>query len=189
VECDHITPHELPPKIRASSTYAEFMSYFGNNCPEKSVIIIKAVKRTKNVAPKDALTVEVNEQEIDGKGIEVRQGEKIKFQIGTENIRQNHSTHLTIANRYMDEFRYVQEYCLPEIINRKLTNGDRTIRAWVIGCSTGEEARTFVRIFRDAFADHPQWGNLTDWDIQAIGTDFNSDVLNQARGHDGFWLA
>ncbi|MFC1658665.1 signal peptidase I [Candidatus Omnitrophota bacterium] len=93
---------------------------------------------------------------------------------------------ITIANRFMEEFGYLQKHCIPELINRKLTNGNRAIRIWVIGCSTGEEARTFVRMLRDAFADNPPWGSLSDWKIEVIGTDFNPDALRQAGEHDGF---
>jgi len=65
---------------------------------------------------------------------------------------------------------------LPELFAR--TAPDRRFRAWVAGCSTGEEAFSLAMVFmetRDRFADH---GAST---LQIFASDLNADAIAFAR--------
>jgi chemotaxis protein methyltransferase CheR len=66
------------------------------------------------------------------------------------------------------------EEILPELKTRKLAAGDRRIRIWSAGCSTGEEPYTLAMLI----LDRPE---LKDWQIDIIGTDISQRVLQIAR--------
>jgi len=66
------------------------------------------------------------------------------------------------------------EEILPELKARKEASGDRRIRIWSAGCSTGEEPYTLAMLVLDS----PE---LKDWQIDIIGTDISQRVLQIAR--------
>ena len=63
---------------------------------------------------------------------------------------------------------------LPEIRRRKLATGDRRLRIWSAGCSTGEEPYTIAMLL----LEQP---DFADWQIDIIGTDISQRVLQVAR--------
>lgn len=63
---------------------------------------------------------------------------------------------------------------IPELILVKSARGDRTLRIWSAGCSTGEEPYTIAMLLRDMPA-------LRGWKIEIIGTDISQRVLQHAR--------
>jgi len=63
---------------------------------------------------------------------------------------------------------------IPELIKVKSARGDRTLRIWSAGCSTGEEPYTIAMLLRDIPA-------LRGWKIEIIGTDISQRVLQHAR--------
>jgi chemotaxis protein methyltransferase CheR len=63
---------------------------------------------------------------------------------------------------------------LPEIRKRKEREGDRRLRIWSAGCSTGEEPYTLAMLL----LEQP---GFTDWQIDIIGTDISQRVLQIAR--------
>lgn len=63
---------------------------------------------------------------------------------------------------------------LPEIIKRKEKEGDRRLRIWSAGCSTGEEPYTIAMLL----LEQPE---LKDWQLEVIGTDISHRVLQIAR--------
>jgi len=63
---------------------------------------------------------------------------------------------------------------IPELIRVKSGRGDRTLRIWSAGCSTGEEPYTIAMLLRDIPA-------LRGWKIEIIGTDISQRVLQHAR--------
>nr|WP_298036819.1 protein-glutamate O-methyltransferase CheR [uncultured Desulfuromonas sp.] len=63
---------------------------------------------------------------------------------------------------------------LPEIRRRKETLGEKRLRIWSAGCSTGEEPYTIAMLLLDDPSFH-------DWQIEIVGTDISQRVLQLAR--------
>lgn len=63
---------------------------------------------------------------------------------------------------------------LPELKTVKEKRGDRTIRIWSAGCSTGEEPYTIAMLMMEM-------GGFKDWKIEIVGTDISHRVLQHAR--------
>jgi chemotaxis protein methyltransferase CheR len=66
------------------------------------------------------------------------------------------------------------EEVIPELIRVKSARGNRILRIWSAGCSTGEEPYTIAMLLRDMPA-------LQGWKIEIIGTDISQRVLQHAR--------
>jgi chemotaxis protein methyltransferase CheR len=83
---------------------------------------------------------------------------------------------LTIGETYFarnpPQIRALAELVLPSLLAR----GDRRIRIWCAGCSTGEEPYTVALLLAKLL---PAGG--TGWDVRVIGTDINSGALAAAR--------
>jgi len=71
---------------------------------------------------------------------------------------------------------YLQEQVLPRMIRAK--THDNLLRAWVAGCSSGEEAYTLAMIFHEAL-DHAKPANRID--LQIFATDLDPDAIAKAR--------
>ncbi|WP_022849676.1 CheR family methyltransferase [Limisalsivibrio acetivorans] len=67
------------------------------------------------------------------------------------------------------------EFCLQEIADKKAAEGDRTIRIWSAGCSSGEEPYTLAIITREML-DSPD-----DWNIEVVATDIDQTALDKGR--------
>jgi chemotaxis protein methyltransferase CheR len=67
------------------------------------------------------------------------------------------------------------EYALQEIAEAKLAKGDKTLRIWSAGCSTGEEPYTLAIIVRELL-DNPE-----EWDIEIVASDIDEIVLERAK--------
>jgi chemotaxis protein methyltransferase CheR len=63
---------------------------------------------------------------------------------------------------------------LPEIMQRKRGTGDRSLRIWSAGCSSGEEPYTIAMLM----LQNPE---LRRWDIEIVGTDISKEILSMAR--------
>ncbi len=63
---------------------------------------------------------------------------------------------------------------LPEIRAKKEQEGERRLRIWSAGCSSGEEPYTLAMLLLDMPA-------FQGWQIEIIGTDISQRVLNLAR--------
>lgn len=66
------------------------------------------------------------------------------------------------------------EDILPEIMQKKRGTGDRSLRIWSAGCSSGEEPYTIAMLI----LQNPE---LRRWDVEIIGTDISKQVLVTAR--------
>ena len=70
----------------------------------------------------------------------------------------------------------IKESILPDMFN-ELPNG-HVFRAWIPGCSTGEEAYSLAMIFIEAYEKIKQEKNFT---MQIFATDLDSDAIEIAR--------
>lgn len=66
------------------------------------------------------------------------------------------------------------EHCLAEIVEKKAAAGDKRLRIWSAGCSTGEEPYTLAIIVREMMDD------IADWDIEITASDIDDNVLEKA---------
>ncbi|MGD0341467.1 MAG: CheR family methyltransferase [Bacteroidales bacterium] len=95
------------------------------------------------------------------------------------------ASHLTISETYFwrepQVFSALTDYILPELIKSK-KKGERSIRIWSAGCSTGEEPYSI------AIALHKTIPNIEDWNITILATDINPRALSKAvSGIYGAW--
>jgi chemotaxis protein methyltransferase CheR len=84
---------------------------------------------------------------------------------------------ITISRFYRDKaiFDFIGAAVLPALVRRAETRGEREVRAWSVGCASGEEPYTLALIWR--FAPHPPRGCT----LRILGTDVNPGVLTRAR--------
>ncbi len=72
------------------------------------------------------------------------------------------------------QLRSFTEEILPEIRARKEQRGERKLRIWSAGCSSGEEPYTLAMLL----LDDP---SFRGWQIEIVGTDISQKVLQIAR--------
>ena len=73
-------------------------------------------------------------------------------------------------------WEYLSETVLPDLLARR--KGDHALRAWVIGCSTGEEAYSLAMVFREVIERSPQPHAFT---LQIFASDLSADAIATAR--------
>jgi chemotaxis protein methyltransferase CheR len=85
---------------------------------------------------------------------------------------------LTVNETYFfREFHTLEafaEHCLQEIAAEKAAKGDKTLRIWSAGCSTGEEPYTLAIIVKEML------DNFSEWDVEIVASDIDEIVLNKA---------
>jgi two-component system, chemotaxis family, CheB/CheR fusion protein len=75
-----------------------------------------------------------------------------------------------------DAWDELRTNAIPALVATRPSGG--TIRAWVAGCSTGEEAYSLAIVFREALeALNPQG----TWKLQIFATDLDKDAIDKAR--------
>ena len=84
------------------------------------------------------------------------------------------TTNETYFFRESFQLRAFAEEVVPEIRAEKEKKGDRSIRIWSAGCSSGEEPYTIAMLLLEM--KFPQ-----DWRLEVIGADISQRVLQQAR--------
>lgn len=73
------------------------------------------------------------------------------------------------------QLRAFQEEILPAMLRRKQAQGERRLRFWSAGCSSGEEPYTLSMILREHLPE------IERWNISVVGTDINTLALQRAR--------
>jgi two-component system CheB/CheR fusion protein len=73
-------------------------------------------------------------------------------------------------------WHHLLESTLPELLAR--ANGRKKFRAWVVGCSTGEEAYSLAMVFTEAVQRLPEH---SDCSLQIFASDLSSDAIAKAR--------
>jgi len=81
------------------------------------------------------------------------------------------TTNETYMFREYDQLQAFANYCLPEVLSAKQARGERSLRIWSAGCSSGEEAYTLAMIVQDVF---PQ---AQSWDCEIVATDIDENML------------
>lgn len=73
-------------------------------------------------------------------------------------------------------WQYMRDTAIPALLARRAT--ETKLRAWVVGCSTGEEAYTLAMVFAEAVRDHPEH---RDCSLQIFASDLSPDAIAAAR--------
>ena len=76
--------------------------------------------------------------------------------------------------RDKDPFKKLNNLVIPDLVNKKTK--DNTIRIWVIGCSTGEEAYTIAILLKDYMKKEGK-----NKKVMIFATDPNADAIKKAR--------
>jgi chemotaxis protein methyltransferase CheR len=86
------------------------------------------------------------------------------------------TTNETYMFREYDQLQAFANHCLPEVLSAKQARGQRTLRIWSAGCSSGEEPYTLAMIVQDVF---PQ---AQSWDCEIVATDIDENMLQRVAG-------
>src|SRR5215470_16316902 len=84
------------------------------------------------------------------------------------------ATNETYFFRTAAHFAALKNYLLPELIEKKKSQGARTLRIWSAGCSTGEEPYSIAILLVEHFPE------LLSWDVKILATDIDFDALECA---------
>lgn len=84
---------------------------------------------------------------------------------------------ITISRFYRDKavFDFIGAVVLPELVRAAAARDECSVRAWSVGCASGEEPYTLALIWH--FAMHPPPHCM----LRVLGTDVGSAVLSRAR--------
>ncbi len=81
-----------------------------------------------------------------------------------------------------EEWIRLRDVAIPALLTDSQPN--RELRAWVVGCSTGEEAYSLAIVFKEAMEQSKWQGRFT---LQIFATDLDKDAIDRAR--QGFYPA
>jgi len=85
------------------------------------------------------------------------------------------TTNETYMFREYDQLQAWANCCLPEVLSAKQDRGNKTLRIWCAGCSSGEEAYTLAMILQEVF---PQ---AQSWDCKIVATDIDENMLRKTE--------
>ncbi|HTM63029.1 MAG TPA: CheR family methyltransferase [Gammaproteobacteria bacterium] len=84
---------------------------------------------------------------------------------------------ITIGETYFfrdkQQVKLLNDVVLPKIIKKKIESGERVIRVWSAGCSSGEEIYTIVMLLQELLPD------IDNWQCYLLASDINIDVLKK----------
>jgi chemotaxis protein methyltransferase CheR len=83
------------------------------------------------------------------------------------------TTNETYMFREYDQLQGFANHCLPEVLSAKQDRGEKSLRIWCAGCSSGEEAYTLAMIVQEVF---PQ---SQSWDCKIVATDIDENMLRK----------
>ncbi len=82
------------------------------------------------------------------------------------------TTNLTSFFRENHHFEYLTNTLIPELLSNQA--GQKQLRIWSSGCSTGEEPYSIAMALKEALASHPEY------DVKLLATDLDTNVLDTA---------
>lgn len=85
------------------------------------------------------------------------------------------TTNLTAFFREAHHFDYLRDRVLPEVRRRADAGGERRLRIWSAGCSSGQEPYTLAMVTAAAFPD------LRAWDARILATDIDTRMVATAK--------
>ncbi len=85
------------------------------------------------------------------------------------------TTNETYMFREYEQLQAFANHCLPEVLAAKHARGDKTLRIWSAGCSSGEEPYTLAMIVQEVF---PQ---VSTWTCEIVATDVDENMLRRTR--------
>ena len=88
--------------------------------------------------------------------------------------------HETYFFRHPDQLRLIAEVLLPRLLQRRLDSGQREVRVWCAGCSSGEEVYTLALLLQTAISASAL-PSLAAWNATVLGTDLSAQTLQLAR--------
>lgn len=83
------------------------------------------------------------------------------------------TTNETYMFREYDQLQAFANHCLPEVLSAKQARGEKTLRIWSAGCSSGEEPYTLAMILQEVF---PQ---AQSWECEITATDVDENMLRK----------
>lgn len=84
------------------------------------------------------------------------------------------TTNETYFFRESFQLKAFTDEIIPALRETKMKSGDRTLRIWSAGCSSGEEPYTIAMLLLDM-------GGFAGWNVEIVGTDISQRVIQQAR--------
>lgn len=84
------------------------------------------------------------------------------------------TTNETYFFREAFQLKAFTDEIIPALREMKMKSGDRTLRIWSAGCSSGEEPYTIAMLLLEM-------GGFAGWQVEIIGTDICQRVIQQAR--------
>ena len=83
-----------------------------------------------------------------------------------------------VTSFFRDPAAWVQlrDNAIPQLLSAH--SSGQTLRAWVTGCSSGEEAYSLAMVFKEAVEDYKPKGHHT---LQIFATDLDHDAIDRAR--------
>jgi chemotaxis protein methyltransferase CheR len=86
------------------------------------------------------------------------------------------TTNETSFFRSPPQIQAFQEKALPEIMQCRLERGEKILRLWSAGCSTGDEPYTMGIVMKEILED-----KLSEWDVKIFASDISEKALKSAR--------
>jgi len=86
------------------------------------------------------------------------------------------TTNETYFFRTPAHFEALKNYLIPELVERRKSRGEKTLRIWSAGCSTGEEPYSLAILLFEHFPEL-----LLPWEIEILATDIDLEALQSAE--------
>ncbi len=97
-----------------------------------------------------------------------------KAEIEIVNMLDAISTNLTSFFREPAHFTFLTETIIPQFVEAKRAVGDKDVRVWSAGCSSGEEPYSLAF----TLMDHLE--TIQTWNVKILATDLSTQVLEMA---------